>query len=111
MATFNCTSTGAWDGPPDGYTYQWQRSPDTVHWTDIPGAAGSSYTTTLADADQYIACVVTATNLIGSATALSNPIFIPDLSTPTRRFSPSTAAIDERTAPVMASFDSPSPDS
>lgn len=77
MSTLNCT-VGTWAGPPDSYTYQWQRSPDGATWLNIPGATSSSYSTVLVDEGSYVACLVTGTNLIGSTTARSNSILVQD---------------------------------
>lgn len=66
---------GEWDGsPPITYTYDWQRSPDGEDdWTAI-GATVATYTLVEADEDQFIRCVVTATNAAGSASENSNVI-------------------------------------
>lgn len=68
-------TAGAWDGsPPITYTYDWQRSPDGEDdWTAI-GATEATYTLVEADEDQFIRCVVTATNAAGSASENSNVI-------------------------------------
>ena len=63
---------GTWIGDlPITYTYQWQRS-----GIDIIGETGIQYKTVLADLGQIITCVVTATNIAGSASAPSNSITI-----------------------------------
>lgn len=69
----SCT-TGTWTGYPDPtYTYQWQRSADgATGWAAIAGATGSTYTVVEADETQYLRCVVTGTNAVGSAAANSN---------------------------------------
>ncbi len=68
-------TSGTWDGsPPITYTYDWQRSPDGEDdWTAI-GAIEATYTLVEADEDQFIRCVVTATNAAGSASEPSNVI-------------------------------------
>ncbi|MEY4276026.1 MAG: Stenotrophomonas phage Moby, partial [Actinomycetota bacterium] len=52
-------------------TYKWQSSPDGATWTDIAGAAASSYTTVTGDAGLYIRSAVTKTNGNGATTAFS----------------------------------------
>jgi hypothetical protein len=66
------TDIGTWTGTmPITYTFQWQRN-----GIDIVGETASEYTTVLADSGQIITCVVTATNIVGSASAISNSITI-----------------------------------
>jgi hypothetical protein len=63
---------GTWAGDlPITFTYQWQRNS-----IDIVGETGTQYTTVLADLGLGIACLVTATNIAGSAIAQSNVIKI-----------------------------------
>lgn len=68
-------TVGEWDGsPPITYAYSWQRSPDGEDdWTAI-GATVATYTLVEADEDQFVRCVVTATNAAGSASENSNVI-------------------------------------
>jgi hypothetical protein len=66
------TDIGTWTGTlPIIYTYQWKRSGN-----DIPGETTSEYTSVLADLGRNITCEVTATNIVGSASATSNGITI-----------------------------------
>ena len=66
------TDNGTWTGTmPIIYTYQWKSSGN-----DIVGETTSEYTTVLADLGRNITCVVTATNIVGSASAISNGITI-----------------------------------
>ena len=66
------TDNGTWTGTlPIIYSYQWQRN-----GIDIVGETASEYTTVLADLGQIITCLVTATNIAGSASATSNDITI-----------------------------------
>jgi hypothetical protein len=59
------TSNGTWTGTPTPtFAYQWQRVT-----TNISGATSSTYVVQLADAGNTIRCVVTATNVAGSASA------------------------------------------
>ena len=59
---------------PTSYAYAWQDC-DTAgnNCTTISGATTSSYTLTAADAGHTVRSVVTASNLLGSGTASSNP--------------------------------------
>lgn len=67
--TLSC-STGTWTGSPS-FTYQWKR--DGV---DIGGATANTYL--LADMDilTSISCLVTATNVNGSASQISNSVSV-----------------------------------
>ena len=63
---------GTWGGTlPITFSYQWQRN-----GIDIIGETNNEYTTVLADLGQTITCVVTATNIAGSASATSNPVTV-----------------------------------
>lgn len=64
---------GQWHGTPElVYAYQWQRcAADGSACADIPGATASSYLLTMADDEQSVQVVVTATNALGSETATS----------------------------------------
>lgn len=75
MGALLTATVGEWDGsPPITYAYDWQRSPDGEDdWTSI-GATVATYTLAEADEDQFIRCVVTATNAAGSASENSNVI-------------------------------------
>jgi hypothetical protein len=59
----NCTM-GNWRGEPTSYAYAWQK--DGVA---ISGATSATYTVTADDAGHGLACVVTATNALGSTVA------------------------------------------
>ena len=59
---------GTWTGTlPITFTYQWKRN-----GTNIIGETNFTYTTVLADSGQTISCEVTATNITGSNSAISN---------------------------------------
>jgi hypothetical protein len=59
---------GTWVGTnPITYTYQWKRN-----GINIIGETNSTYTTVFADLGQTISCEVTATNIIGSTSAISD---------------------------------------
>lgn len=71
-AKLTVIDNGTWAGTlPITFTYQWQSN-----GIDIIGEIGSIYTTVLADLGQTITCLVTATNIVGSASAQSNGILI-----------------------------------
>ena len=60
------TGTGAWNNRPSGYAYQWQRDQ-----ANIAGATAASYTVVSADVNHRIDVAVTASNSVGSASAMS----------------------------------------
>jgi hypothetical protein len=62
-------TVGNWNNEPTAYGYQWLRGA-----TPIQGASASTYTLATADVGDTITAVVTATNVIGSASATSNGI-------------------------------------
>jgi len=63
---------GQWSGTlPITFTYQWKQN-----GVDIPGETNSTYTSQLADLGNIITCLVTATNIVGSASQISNGILI-----------------------------------
>jgi len=60
------SSVGSWANAPGSYARQWRR--DGV---DIAGAQGISYLLVAADLDAMMSVAVTATNVVGSTTAIS----------------------------------------
>jgi hypothetical protein len=69
-AQLNCTM-GNWDGEPTSYTYAWHN--DGV----ANGATGATYATKAEDSGHGLACVVTATNALGSTVApMSNTVTV-----------------------------------
>lgn len=67
-------STGAWDGSPTSFAFQWQRcSAAGTSCVDLPGATGGTYVVTAGDAGSTIRVVVTATNSVGGVSAASAP--------------------------------------
>jgi hypothetical protein len=75
------TSNGAWivcADPVTHYTYRWLR--DNV---PIPGATASTYTVAFEDAEHEIRPEVTAWNVNGGKSALSNAVVIQDEPSPT----------------------------
>jgi len=69
--TLHCTM-GNWDGEPTDYAYAWCVD------GSANGAAGEDYLIAPEDAGHVVACVVTATNAVGStAGPMSNGVAIP----------------------------------
>jgi len=67
-ALLKVIDSGIWIGTmPITFTYQWKRN-----GINIIGETNSTYTTVLADLGQTISCEVTATNIIGSTSAISD---------------------------------------
>jgi hypothetical protein len=66
-------TTGTWSGTtPITYSYQWRRCAPQCGY--ITGATASTYSPTKADVGTRISVRVTATNLVGSAASVSNPV-------------------------------------
>jgi hypothetical protein len=71
-AKIDVIDDGTWSGDlPITFTYQWKKN-----GIDIIGETNNQYTTVLDDLGKAITCVVTATNISGSASATSNSIKI-----------------------------------
>ncbi len=71
-ASLSCVK-GSWTGAPaPRFTYAWLRD-----GTLIPGASEGSYTVPSGEEGHTIACEVTATNIVGKATAASAGVLIP----------------------------------
>ena len=69
--TLNCTM-GNWENmqaEPHSYAWQWQRD-----GANVAGATAADYLVTPADVDAAMACVVAATNALGTTTARSNDV-------------------------------------
>ncbi len=81
-------SPGTWSNSPTGYSYQWQRDGG-----DIAGATSATYAVQGADLGHTVTCRVTATNIAGSATAMSAGVAIPRALT-----APTTSAATTMTA-------------
>lgn len=83
--TLSCTM-GNWNGEPSSYAYQWQSD-----GTDIAGSISDTYLIAAGDAGHSLACVVTATNAIGSTAApASNPVSVAGTRGAARSSSPAT---------------------
>ena len=67
-------STGTWAGSPTSFAYQWQRcDPGGLACVNVTNATGPTYGVGAGDAGSSLRLAVTATNAVGSATALSAP--------------------------------------
>jgi hypothetical protein len=68
-------SPGVWNGvPPPSFVYQWQRCDAAgLNCNAIAGAVNATYTLSAADVAMTVRVVVTASNLGGSASAVSEP--------------------------------------
>lgn len=62
---------GIWDNEPTGITRQWQRCTDATTCADIAGATGPTYAPGFADFNRWLRLKVTATNVVGSSTAVT----------------------------------------
>lgn len=70
-STLSC-SAGTWMGDPSLFSYQWNR-----YGSPLPGATQNSYQLQALDEGSTIACLVTAANAAGQASAASSPVAIP----------------------------------
>lgn len=87
MGSAISSTTGTWTGnPAPTYTRQWRRN-----GVDISGATGTTYTPAYpADNGAVIDCVITATNIVGSASqASSNSVTVETYTLPSFTVSPS----------------------
>jgi hypothetical protein len=87
----SCT-TGIWAEYPASYAYQWLSA-----GVPILGATSSTYTVQAGDVGQALACAVTATNALGSATATSNAVVPTVLPTPQSIFGADLLALYDAT--------------
>jgi uncharacterized repeat protein (TIGR02543 family) len=74
--TLTNNSLGTWTNTPTSYARQWQRGSTEGSYSNISGATGSTYVTVAADDGKYVVCRVTATNALGSNSAVSNFLYI-----------------------------------
>lgn len=84
------TSDGTWTGKGNTYAYQWLRDGQ-----DIGGATGDTYEIQLADNGALISCRVTATNAIGSGSAIAAGVQVPLSSVPINADPPSISGTQE----------------
>ena len=80
-STVNC-STGSWVGTPDTFTYEW-----LANGTPIPGEVSDFYTIAVAAGTQ-LACVVTASNIVGSDDASSSAVSVSTAAVPVNTSAP-----------------------
>jgi hypothetical protein len=67
-------SQGAWTGSaPIAFSWQWQRCKSDGACVDIPSATAADYTLADSDIGSTVRVVVTATNAVGSSSAISAP--------------------------------------
>ena len=70
-------SQGTWSESPTSFGYQWGRcDANASNCVDIAGATSSTYTTQNADLGHILQAVVTATNTVGSTTALADTVAV-----------------------------------
>ena len=85
-------SPGTWVPAAPNYAYTWQYSADgQTGWVSIPGALGASYTIGAGDAGTYLRVRVTATNAVGTSTAVSSPFGPVTVPTPVNTVRPTVA--------------------
>ena len=68
-ASILTSSRGIWGGVGNAYSYQWQRSADGTTWTNIAGATAATYMLAVADEQDHVRALVTATNADQSLSA------------------------------------------
>jgi hypothetical protein len=67
-------STGTWSGSPTSFAYQWRRcNAAGASCVDLSGATAQTYLLVSGDVGSTLRVAVTATNGVGSATAVSSP--------------------------------------
>jgi hypothetical protein len=93
-------SEGAWAPSPTSYTYRWLRD-----GAAIAAAESSVYTVTAADEGHSISCEVTATNAVGSKSAVSGNSVVILEEARERREAEEAAAVKRRQEEANASLD------
>ncbi|HXF32528.1 MAG TPA: hypothetical protein VN522_13515 [Solirubrobacterales bacterium] len=63
---------GTWNGSPTAYSYAWYRCTGTESCVSIPSATSSTYVPTAIDLTKTLRVSVTASNTVGSASAISS---------------------------------------
>jgi len=71
--TLGAIAGGVTGSPTPLRTWQWQRSPNGLTWTDIEGATAATYTIVLEDAGQRLRVQQIETNVLDSVTSSSDP--------------------------------------
>ena len=71
--TLGAIAGGVTGSPTPLRTWQWQRSPNGLTWTNIEGATAATYTIVLEDAGQRLRVQQIETNVLDSATSSSDP--------------------------------------
>lgn len=71
--TLGAIAGGVTGSPTPLRTWQWQRSPNGLTWTDIEGATAATYTIVLEDAGQRLRVQQIETNVLESVTSSSDP--------------------------------------
>lgn len=83
-------SIGAWVGDePISYSYQWLRN-----GAEIVGETNNTYVLVEADQGNFVSCVVTATNAVGSASVQSSAIDVSADTPPTSEFTTNLGLVD-----------------
>ncbi len=71
--TLGAIAGGVTGSPTPIRTWQWQRSPNGLTWTNIDGAVAATYTIVAADAGQRLRVQQIETNVLDSVTSSSDP--------------------------------------
>ena len=71
--TLGAIAGGVTGSPTPIRTWQWQRSPNGLTWTNIDGAIAATYTIVAADAGQRLRVQQIETNVLDSVTSSSDP--------------------------------------
>jgi hypothetical protein len=71
--TLGAIAGGVTGSPTPIRTWQWQRSPNGLTWTNINGAVAATYTIVVGDAGQRLRVQQIETNVLDSATSSSDP--------------------------------------
>ncbi|MGO9750660.1 MAG: hypothetical protein ACLP8S_09605 [Solirubrobacteraceae bacterium] len=101
--TLTMTSSGAWTGTDDTYTYLWQHSSDNVTWVSIAGATAETYTLAAADDGDYVRILVTASNPDGSVSQGSQPTTAVQSVPPLNTLAPAITGTAQRSFKLTAS--------
>ena len=96
---------GAWSGPDNKYSTQWQSSTNGTTWTNIKGTTGTAYTLGAADEGTLVRYQVTATNPDAPTGVIvsSAPTAAVNGSPPVSTLAPVVTGSAQRTATLTAS--------